>query len=128
MLVHDQKCKNQKCKENGLDKLKVVEVEYIGRMEEEIQNLLDFNDNSESKVAMSSDDSWPAAPLPIILSSSAGKFISRFHHQADSPSSLKSSDGNPIDESSLPGNNIASEYSITKILIISIIFFSIINF
>ena len=29
MLTHDQKCENQKCKENGLDQLKVVDVEYV---------------------------------------------------------------------------------------------------
>ena len=36
MLSHDQKCKNKKCKENGWNKLKVVDVEYIGCTEDEI--------------------------------------------------------------------------------------------
>ena len=29
MLRHEEKCENQKCKENGWNKLKVVDVEYI---------------------------------------------------------------------------------------------------
>ena len=30
ILTHDQKCENETCKENGLNTLKVVDVEYIG--------------------------------------------------------------------------------------------------
>ena len=30
ILRHDRKCENQRCKENGLTKLKVVDVEYVG--------------------------------------------------------------------------------------------------
>ena len=29
MLKHEENCENEKCKENGWDKLKVVDVEYI---------------------------------------------------------------------------------------------------
>ena len=36
MLTHEKKCKNQQCKENGSDKLKVVDVEYIGLKDEGI--------------------------------------------------------------------------------------------
>ena len=42
ILTHDQKCKNQKCKENGWDKLKFVDTEYIGLTPEEIFEILDF--------------------------------------------------------------------------------------
>ena len=30
MLKHEENCENEKCKENGWDKLKVINVEYIG--------------------------------------------------------------------------------------------------
>ena len=39
MLRHEEKCENSKCKENGWDKLKVIEVEYIGLTEEEVNIL-----------------------------------------------------------------------------------------
>ena len=38
ILTHDQKCKNKKCKENGLNELKVVDVEYIGLTQEAFSN------------------------------------------------------------------------------------------
>ena len=30
MFEHHETCENQECKENGWDKLKVIDVEYIG--------------------------------------------------------------------------------------------------
>ena len=38
-MTHDQKCKNKKCKENGWEKLKVVDVEYIGLTQDEVKLL-----------------------------------------------------------------------------------------
>ncbi len=38
VLTHDQNCENQKCKENGLDKLKVVDVECVGLNQEAFFN------------------------------------------------------------------------------------------
>ena len=38
-MTHDQKCENQTCKDNGLDKLKVVEVEYFGLDKNEVKTL-----------------------------------------------------------------------------------------
>ena len=42
ILTHEEKCKHQNCKENGLDKLKVVDVEYIGFSDNEVKQFFRF--------------------------------------------------------------------------------------
>ena len=39
LLKHEEKCENQKCKEQGWDKLKVIDVEYIGLTDDEVKEL-----------------------------------------------------------------------------------------
>ena len=50
MLRHEEKCKNSKCKEKGWNKLKVVDVEYLGDTDDEVnklENAIDpYKDNS----------------------------------------------------------------------------------
>ena len=56
LLIHDQKCENQECKENGWDKWKVVDVEYIGFTHDEIESLFDPSVCSESEDSDESDN------------------------------------------------------------------------
>ena len=39
MLKHEETCKNRECKENGWNKLKVVDVEYVGLTHDEVKEL-----------------------------------------------------------------------------------------
>ena len=53
-MIHDQKCENETCKENELDKWKVVDVEYIGFTEDERRKLKNEPDSNSAKFDNSS--------------------------------------------------------------------------
>ena len=42
MLRHEEKCKNQNCKENGWNELKIIDVEYIGITDDEVTRFENF--------------------------------------------------------------------------------------
>ena len=54
ILTHGQKCENERCKENGLDQLKVVDVEFIGFTEDEVRKLKNEPDSNSAKFDHSS--------------------------------------------------------------------------
>ena len=56
ILTHGQKCENETCKENGWNKLIVVDVEYIGLTHDEIESLFDPSVCSESEDSDESDN------------------------------------------------------------------------
>ena len=49
ILTHERKCENQKCKEKGWSTLKVIDVEYIGLTDDEVQTFENFYKSDDGK-------------------------------------------------------------------------------
>ena len=51
MSRHEEKCKNETCKEKGWNKLKVADIEYFGFTDDEVKELENSSDSYEFELA-----------------------------------------------------------------------------